>query len=55
MAFSDLEERKHKHFLEKHYAGARAKIEQKPYVAFLNDGNFFSTCDVTGHWISELL
>ena len=41
MAFSDLEERKHKHFLEKHYAGARAKIEQKPYGAFLNDRNFF--------------
>ena len=41
MAFSDLEERKHKHFLEKHYAAARAKIEQKPYGAFLNDRNFF--------------
>ena len=56
MAFSDLEERKHKHFLEKHYAAARAKIEQKPYGAFLNDRIFFFfTCDVTGHWISELL
>ena len=40
MAFSDLDERKHKHFLEKHYAGARAKIKQKPYGAFLNDRQF---------------
>ena len=37
MAFSDLDERKHKHFLEKHYAGARANIKQKSYEAFLND------------------
>ena len=45
--FSDLEERKHKHFLEKM---ARAKIKQKPYGAFLNDRQFcFFTCDVTGH------
>ena len=35
MAFSDLEKRKHKNFLEKHYAGARANIEQKPYEASL--------------------
>ena len=36
MAFSDLEKRKHKNFLEKHNAGARANIEQKPYEASLN-------------------
>ena len=36
MAFSDLEKRKHRNFLEKHYAGARANIEQKPYEASLN-------------------
>ena len=35
MAFSDLEKRKHRNFLEKHYAGARANIEQKPYEASL--------------------
>ena len=34
MAFSDLEERKHKNFPEKQYAGARANIAQKPYGAF---------------------
>ena len=33
MAFSDLEERKHKNFPEKQYAGARANIAQKPYGA----------------------
>ena len=33
MAFSDLEKRKHKTFLEKLYAGARANIEEKPYGA----------------------
>ena len=43
MAFSDLEKRKHKNFLEKHYAGAGANIEQKPYGGSLNDGkNIFS-------------
>ena len=36
MAFSHLEKRKHKNFLEKHNAGARANIEQKPYEASLN-------------------
>ena len=36
MAFSDLEKRKHKSFLEKHNAGARANIKWKPYKAFLN-------------------
>ena len=41
MAFSDLEKRKHKNFLEKHYAGARANIEQKLYGASLNDGKIF--------------
>ena len=35
MAFSDFEKRKHKHFIRKNYAGARANIEQKPYGAFL--------------------
>ena len=30
MVFSDLEKRKHKHFLEKQNDDARAKIEQKP-------------------------
>ena len=30
MAFCDLEKRKHKYFLEKHNAGGRANIEQKP-------------------------
>ena len=49
MAFSDLEKRKDKNFLEKHYAGARANIEQRLYGAFLNDGKiFFFICDVTG-------
>ena len=38
MAFSDLEKRKHKNFLEKHYAGARANIDWKPYEA---SSNFF--------------
>ena len=33
MAFSDLEKWKHKNFPEKHYAGVRANIEQKPYGA----------------------
>ena len=31
MAFGDIEKRKHKIFSEKHYAGARTNIEQKPY------------------------
>ena len=35
MAFDDLEKREHKSFLQKHYAGARANIEQKPYGASL--------------------
>ena len=35
MAFSDLDERKHKHFLEKNYAGARAKIKQKTLWSLL--------------------
>ena len=33
MAFSDLEERKYKHFPEQHHAGARPNIAQKPYGA----------------------
>ena len=33
MAFRDLEKRKHKNFLEKQYAGARANTEQKFYGA----------------------
>ena len=37
MAFTDHERRKHKHFLEKNYAGARANIEQKLYGASLRD------------------
>ena len=36
MAFSDLEKRKHKNFLEKHYAGARANIKWKRYEASSN-------------------
>ena len=36
MTLSDLEKRKHKNFLEKHYAGARAIIKQKLYGASLN-------------------
>ena len=40
MAFSDLEERKHKHFPEKQYAGARANIAQKSYGAS-SKGPFF--------------
>ena len=35
MAFDDLEKREHKSFLQKHYAGARANIEQKTYGASL--------------------
>ena len=34
--FSDLRKRKHKHFLEKHYASACANVEQKPFRASLN-------------------
>ena len=41
MAFSDLEKRKHKNFLEKHYAGAGANIEQKPYGGSLTMGKIF--------------
>ena len=42
MAFSGLEKRKHKNFLEKLYAGARANIEKKnpmepPQAHFLID------------------
>ena len=33
--FSDLRKRKHKHFLEKHYASARANVGQKPFRATL--------------------
>ena len=41
MAFSDLEERKHKKiFREKQYAGARANIAQKSYGAS-SRGPFF--------------
>ena len=40
MAFSDLEERKHKHFPEQQHAGARANIAQKPYGAS-SRGRFF--------------
>ena len=36
---SDLEKRQHKNFPEKHYAGARANIEQKPHGASLNSKN----------------
>ena len=36
IAFSNLEKRKHKNFLEKQCAGARANIEQKPYGASLS-------------------
>ena len=36
MAFSDLEKRKNKNFLEKYNAGGRANIEQKPYEASLS-------------------
>ena len=35
MAFSDLEKRNHKIFLEKHYTGAHTNIEQKPSEASL--------------------
>ena len=41
MAFSDLEKRKDKNFLEKHYAGARANIEKKLYGASLHDEKIF--------------
>ena len=41
MAFTDHERRKHKHFLEKNYAGARANIEQKLYGASLRDSWWF--------------
>ena len=36
IAFSNLEKRKHKNFMEKQCAGARANIEQKPYGASLS-------------------
>ena len=36
MAFSDLEKRKHKNFLEKLYAGALTNVEQKAYGASLS-------------------
>ena len=36
MAFSDLEKRKDKNFLEKRYTGMCANIKQKPYGASLN-------------------
>ena len=35
MAFSDLQKRKNKTFLEKQYAAVRAIIEQTPYGVFL--------------------
>ena len=51
-----LKSEKTKIFLEKHYAGARANIEQKLYGGSLNDGKiFFFVCDVTGECFSELL
>ena len=37
MAFGDIEKRKYKIFSEKHYAGARANIEQKPYGVSLEE------------------
>ena len=40
MAISDLEEQKHKYFLEKQYAGAHANIAQKPNGAS-SRGPFF--------------
>ena len=40
MTLSDLEKRKHKNFLEKHYAGARAIIKQKLYGASLNIASY---------------
>ena len=33
MAFSDLEKQKNKNYLEKHFTGARANIDQNPYGA----------------------
>ena len=36
MAFSDLEKQKNKNFLEKHFTGARANIEQNPYGGEFN-------------------
>ena len=33
MAFCDLEKQKNKNFLEKHFTGARANIEQNPFGA----------------------
>ena len=33
MAFSNLEKQKNKNYLEKHFTGARANIEQNPYGA----------------------
>ena len=41
MAFIDHERRKHTHFLEKYYAGARSNIKQKPYGASLRDSWWF--------------
>ena len=35
MAFSDLQKRKNKTFLEKQYTAVRAIIEQTPYGVFL--------------------
>ena len=36
MAFSDLEKQKNKNFLEKHFIGAHANIEQNPYGGEFN-------------------
>ena len=36
MAFSDLEKQKNKNFLEKHFTGACANIEQNPYGGEFN-------------------
>ena len=41
MDFSDLEKRKHKHFLEKQYAGVRADIEQTLRISIIAE-NFLS-------------
>ena len=41
MDFSDLEKRKHKHFLEKQYAGVRGDIEQTLRISIIAK-NFLS-------------
>ena len=50
MAFNDLEKWKHRNFLEKHYAGARANIEQEPYGAFFDDFSFLCRGNRHNHW-----